>query len=1121
MGRLSFPASLAFVLLVSGAVRAQVATLTWRGEAAPVAGQQYVYELEYTLSGITGSGVSNVQVAVDLPSNLAVKDIALPAKNGVPAFLGGCTRDAAGSGSPNYDPWEYSCLFTAAELPATDGSVSGLIRLTLLYRRFAFVDDTPLTLSATFDSDQADAADTHPVSVQAVADVNIWVSDINAYWTYTPGSYDPDGAGTTYTAMSGMYYRFPVRFANQASATLRPGALTDVPFGQNTWFVGVERGTSWEIDGASTAVAGSKGGTLVLRYDARVGTSGPIDANHNPTGVSEHTTTSTVTVFIACGFLGANLNVLSDPDDVPFSYEVSGLEDKLPLGVGVEDTEHTDFTTVPTNWSSLTSTPTYAQACGSPGSSGKYSSPTYDAPLNESVTWTVIARPATGDPLWTNALIVDPVPSHMTFINAAMAENAQLSRSFAVYFCRVPALAQTSFDFTAFSGYRTANTCRGRAEFYNSSNQLLATTPWPIGETTHVAAHAPTWSDNLSSADTTQVMHAAQLNLTMRLDMTTPDETEITNVARLTGSAGGTSRGPYDLSDPIRAQGEANPRIYAFVYNGVPLVDTVFAPGEAIRFAFSFDRYTGVAMFQPTIHVEFPRGIRIDTVQFLDSSNACADLPGAAGAPTVLGPVLDDNGTPGDPLDDFYEADINVLNDTAPYSFFTDGCSSAAAQDWARRAFWVTGQVLPTYPHVSSDTLTMTATLTVQNPSNVDVTNDGLPANQRRASVSLNVITAAEMRVRVEAACSPERGPAFVTYDYAMDNTAGTHLHGATLVMAVPKVGSPAGNTIDTTFVSVSAPGAGETLGYSVDGGANWSATLPGDLDDVTHVRLVRAQLDAYQSRTVRLVSSHAASVPIGTQILGAATLDADELAPIPNSEYLPWTTGDCPARLTVFKFYDGAAPIGSYGDGDEPLSGWTFEASGPTLVSGVTNADGEVVLEVLPGTYVVSEALPNTATMSWSPTTAGGASQSIAIGLEPTYRLEFGNVCACDDGNSCTDDACAYPGTCTFTPTPGEPCDEGNQCSFCDASGACVAQDIACGEPDACELPGVCDPATGGCLFEPVPCTPLPIYVVVNGPDGQPAGTVRCELGAGHEVSCAMNGAYVAIDPTLWCPGE
>jgi RHS repeat-associated protein len=103
----------------------------------------------------------------------------------------------------------------------------------------------------------------------------------------------------------------------------------------------------------------------------------------------------------------------------------------------------------------------------------------------------------------------------------------------------------------------------------------------------------------------------------------------------------------------------------------------------------------------------------------------------------------------------------------------------------------------------------------------------------------------------------------------------------------------------------------------------------------------------------------------------------------------------------------------------------------------------------------------------------------------------------ACDDGSLCTQgdacqggvcvgtiavacgppDQCHQPGacvpatgTCAYMPKPdGVPCNDNNSCTQVDSceSGICVGSNlISCGAGSQCQIEGICDPATGGCLF-------------------------------------------------------
>ncbi len=59
------------------------------------------------------------------------------------------------------------------------------------------------------------------------------------------------------------------------------------------------------------------------------------------------------------------------------------------------------------------------------------------------------------------------------------------------------------------------------------------------------------------------------------------------------------------------------------------------------------------------------------------------------------------------------------------------------------------------------------------------------------------------------------------------------------------------------------------------------------------------------------------------------------------------------------------------------------------------------------------------------------------------------------------------------FTPGTG-PCDDANACTIGDTchDGQCVGSPIPCDDHNECTL-DTCDPATGECMFEPVPNWP------------------------------------------------
>ena len=73
-----------------------------------------------------------------------------------------------------------------------------------------------------------------------------------------------------------------------------------------------------------------------------------------------------------------------------------------------------------------------------------------------------------------------------------------------------------------------------------------------------------------------------------------------------------------------------------------------------------------------------------------------------------------------------------------------------------------------------------------------------------------------------------------------------------------------------------------------------------------------------------------------------------------------------------------------------------------------------------------------------------------------------------CDDANACTDDRCDLAAGCVNAPRPG-PCDDGDACTAGDAcaDGVCVGAGVDCDDGDPCSGDS-CDPAAG-CLHGPL----------------------------------------------------
>ncbi|HEX2873840.1 MAG TPA: MYXO-CTERM sorting domain-containing protein [Polyangiaceae bacterium] len=125
--------------------------------------------------------------------------------------------------------------------------------------------------------------------------------------------------------------------------------------------------------------------------------------------------------------------------------------------------------------------------------------------------------------------------------------------------------------------------------------------------------------------------------------------------------------------------------------------------------------------------------------------------------------------------------------------------------------------------------------------------------------------------------------------------------------------------------------------------------------------------------------------------------------------------------------------------------------------------------------------------------------SDACSIGKCSTGVCVAGPAAGCDDGNSCTDDACdSVGGGCVGTPNNANSCSDGNACLTgehcaagkcvagttpvnCDDSNACTADSCdpntgcahiakSCSDSDACTADS-CDPATGACSSAPISC--------------------------------------------------
>jgi len=140
-----------------------------------------------------------------------------------------------------------------------------------------------------------------------------------------------------------------------------------------------------------------------------------------------------------------------------------------------------------------------------------------------------------------------------------------------------------------------------------------------------------------------------------------------------------------------------------------------------------------------------------------------------------------------------------------------------------------------------------------------------------------------------------------------------------------------------------------------------------------------------------------------------------------------------------------------------------------------------------------------------------------------------------CNDDNTCTDDSCNPLTGCEYENNSNS-CDDGDACTENDVcvNGVCQGTPIVCDNPDQCTV-GVCDPATGNCIYIPIddgspcndgdPCTFDDVCTagVCSGTpydcnDGKPCTIDICNGGScEHEI----NPGTCLIDDQCYTNGE
>ncbi len=266
----------------------------------------------------------------------------------------------------------------------------------------------------------------------------------------------------------------------------------------------------------------------------------------------------------------------------------------------------------------------------------------------------------------------------------------------------------------------------------------------------------------------------------------------------------------------------------------------------------------------------------------------------------------------------------------------------------------------------------------------------------------------ADMRTDVAPGCTDDGEPTLVV---SWANTGGVTLTDVAVTVTIPKVGDGSGTQADASFVRLEDLPNGATVDYQA--ASLWSPTPPTDLSTVTAVRVTEpAPLPVLEpTQTFRVVLSLPPGTPDGALIIGSATIEAGELAPVAATNVAPIEANQCPGLLTVHVFFDADAD-GLYDVGEVDLVDWqlTVGDNQVTQIHARTDPRGEAGQALAPGSYEVAVVYPTAdPNASWGTTVI----PAVTLATGETLRVEVPITCSCSDGDVCTVDSC-FIGECS-----------------------------------------------------------------------------------------------------------
>jgi len=116
-----------------------------------------------------------------------------------------------------------------------------------------------------------------------------------------------------------------------------------------------------------------------------------------------------------------------------------------------------------------------------------------------------------------------------------------------------------------------------------------------------------------------------------------------------------------------------------------------------------------------------------------------------------------------------------------------------------------------------------------------------------------------------------------------------------------------------------------------------------------------------------------------------------------------------------------------------------------------------------------------------------------------------------CDDGNTCTANACELDGTCSTTVLIGGGCEDGSPCTLndsCNTAGECIGDIVNCDDGDPCTS-DACDALTGACTATPAPDGQVcdPGYNCAGNGAVCTAGQCGCSCASDNTIRIALPG--------------